>query len=95
MKYYFCLVLSVSALYGMDVPLEDPMGTPPGSPQFYSAPNSPETRRYNRQQLLALGNAVQCPLSHSMDAAIKSVKIKTAVTAKKTFQGKHKHYAKK
>lgn len=95
MKYYFYLVLVVSTLRGMDAPF-DLIGTPPGSPQFHSVPNSPEIRRYNREQLLALGNTMgQCTLSHSMDTAIKSINIKTAVTAKKQSKAKHKRYAKK
>ncbi|CAN5166469.1 hypothetical protein BH09DEP1_BH09DEP1_8110 [soil metagenome] len=102
MKYYFCIMLGVSALNGMDAPM-DHIGSPPGSPQWHSAPNSPEVRRYNREQLLAMS---QCSLSSSMDSAIKAVKINTrevpheakpkqSTVLKNTSQDYHKRHAKK
>lgn len=50
MKYYFCMMLCVGALNGMDAP--------PASPQWQSAPNSPTKRQYTRDQMLAIGQSV-------------------------------------
>lgn len=76
MKYYFCLVLVMSALNGMEAPL-DQIGSPPSSPQSHSAPNSPGPLRYNRDQLLAISNStLSRSMDSTMDNAIRRVTIK-------------------
>jgi hypothetical protein len=98
MKYYFFMALFASALNSMEAPL-DPMGSPPSSPAFHSAPNSPEVRRYDCAQLLALRQpANKCTLSASMDTAIKSVRVQIVADvdrAKSRENHNRRHHAKK
>ncbi len=58
-RYYFGALLYMHALCAMDIPQRpfDHAGTPPSSPQWHSAPSSPEVRKYERKQLLAIGDA--------------------------------------
>lgn len=58
-KYYYGALFFMHALWAMDIPQKqlDHASTPPSSPQWHSVPSSPEVRKYERKQLLAIGDA--------------------------------------
>lgn len=70
MKKYFCCLFILSIAHGMDQ-------TPPASPQWHSAPNSPTSGRiqYSRKELLDMDSLAS---SHSMSALIALRKIQLA-----------------
>lgn len=71
MKRIICLISFYSTLCGMDIPQRnfDHAGTPPSSPQWHSAPASPQSgRRYGRDLLMAIGQAHKNGLTKSGDS---------------------------